>query len=325
MAQLFGSKSTTEDVLAGIDLTGKRAIVTGTSAGLGVETARALVAHGADVIGTVRNVAKAEGATAVVREAAASSAGSFALLEMDLASFASVRAAAEAIVSAGQPIDIVIANAGVMATPFGLTEDGFEMQLATNHLGHFLFINRIAPLIRAGGRVVELASSGHRYGEPDLDDPNFARTPYHPGLAYGRSKTANILFAVEFDRRHKDRGVRAAAVHPGSIQTELIRHFEDGALDRLVQEMSAHQEATGKEPFAWKSIPQGAATSIWAAVTAPAELVGGQYCENCHVGQIVPESEPITPVSEGVRAYALDPERAEALWTKSEEWVGERF
>ncbi len=325
MAQGLGAKSTTDDVLAGIDLSGKRAIVTGTSAGLGIETARALVAHGADVIGTVRNVAKAETATAIVREAAAKGGGSFTLMEMDLASFSSVRAATDRLNAVGAPIDIVIANAGVMATPFGLTIDGFETQLATNHLGHFLFINRIAPLIHEGGRVVELASSGHRYGEPDLDDPNFERTPYKAGLAYGRSKTANVQFVVEFDSRHKDRGVRAAAVHPGSIQTELVRHFEDGALDRLVDEMTAYQEATGGDPFEWKTIPQGAATSIWAAVTAPGELVGAQYCENCHVGRIVPDDQPITPVSEGVRAYALDPERARALWIKSEEWVGERF
>src|SRR3546814_258650 len=183
VAQVFGVKSSTDDVLAGVDLIGKRAIVTGTSAGLGVETARCLVAHGAHVVGTARDIAKAEQATAVVRAAAAAGGGSFELLEMDLASFASVRAASEVLKAAGQPIDIVIANAGVMATPFGLTEDGFETQLATNHLGHFLFINRIAPLIRDGGRVVALASSGHRYGPPDLEDLNFERAPYNPALA----------------------------------------------------------------------------------------------------------------------------------------------
>jgi NAD(P)-dependent dehydrogenase (short-subunit alcohol dehydrogenase family) len=325
LANGLGNKSTTDDVLAGVDLAGKRVIVTGTSAGLGVETARALVAHGADVIGTVRDLRKAQAATEPVREAASNGRGSFELLEMDLASFASVRNATNSISAAGHPIDLVVANAGVMATPFGLTEDGFETQLATNHLGHFLFINRIAPLISDGGRVVVLASSGHRYGAPDLDDPNFEHATYDPALAYGRSKTANILFAVEFDRRHKDRGVRAAAVHPGGIQTELARHFPEGALGKMVEEMSATLAAQGKGPFEWKTIPQGAATSLWAGVIAPAEEVGGQYCENCHVGRTVADDQPLTAASEGVRAYALDPGRAKALWARSEEWVGERF
>jgi len=324
VTDMFGSKSTTDEVLAGIDLTGKRVVVTGTSAGLGIETARALAAHGAHVIGTARDLAKAEAATAPVREVAAQGDGSFELLEMDLASFTSVRNATNAISAAGHPIDLIIANAGVMATPFGLTEDGFEMQLGTNHLGHFLFINRLEPLIPDGGRVVVLGSSGHRYGPPDLDDPNFQTRPYDPALAYGRSKSANILFAVEFDRRHRNRGVRAAAVHPGGIQTELSRHFPDGTLEKMADEMSAILVAQGKGPFEWKTIPQGAATSLWAA-TAPGDEIGGQYCENCHVGQIIPDDQPLTAASEGVRAYALDPERAKALWTRSEEWVGERF
>ena len=324
MADIFGSKSTTDDVLAGIDLTGKRVVVTGTSAGLGVETARALVAHGAHVIGTARDLAKAEAATAPVRGVVAQGAGSFELLEMDLASFASVRNATNAISAAGHRIDLIIANAGVMATPFGLTEDGFEMQLGTNHLGHFLFINRLEPLIADGGRVVVLGSSGHRYGPPDLDDPNFKTRSYDPALAYGRSKSANILFAVEFDRRHRSRGVRAAAVHPGGIQTELARHFPDGALEKMAEQMSAILVAQGKGPFQWKTIAQGAATSLWAE-TAPGDEIGGQYCENCHVGQIIPDDQVLTAASEGVRAYALDPERAKALWMRSEEWVGERF
>ena len=324
MAGILGSKSTTDEVLAGIDLTGKRVVVTGTSAGLGIETARALAAHGAHVIGTARDLSKAEAATAPVREAATQGGGSFELLEMDLASFASVRDATNAISAAAHPIDLIIANAGVMATPFGLTEDGFEMQLGTNHLGHFLFINRIEPLIPDGGRVVVLGSSGHRYGPPDLDDPNFETRPYDPTLAYGRSKSANILFAVEFDRRHRHRGARAAAVHPGGIQTELSRHFPDGALEKMAEEMSATLAAQGKGPFEWKTVAQGAATSLWAA-TAPGDEIGGQYCENCHVGQIIPDDQPLTAASEGVRAYALDPERAKALWMRSEEWVGERF
>src|SRR5215813_12501274 len=226
MTNIFSATSTTEEVLAGVNLRGKRALVTGVSAGLGVETARALAAHGAEVVGAARDLAKAGAATAVVRKDAAKGGGSFETVALDLASFASVRASADRLLAEGRPFDLVIANAGVMATPFGRTADGFETQFGINHLGHFVLVNRIAPLIRAGGRLINLASSGHRFSNVDLQDPNFERTPYDPFVAYGRSKTANILFAVAFDRRHRERGIRAAAVHPGGIQTELGRHLE---------------------------------------------------------------------------------------------------
>ena len=315
----FGATSTTDEILAGTNLTGKRILVTGVSAGLGVETARVLVAHGADVVGTARDLDKARHATAAI--VAGPAGGSLALVRLDLADLASVRAAADALVAAGRPFDIVIANAGVMACPFGRTADGFETQFGTNHLGHFVFVNRIAGLIRPGGRLVNLSSAGHRFSDVDLDDPNFERTPYAEFIAYGRSKTANILFAVEFDRRHRDRGVRAAAVHPGGIQTELARHMGDEAVAALIKDMDDANIAAGQPRFAWKTIPQGAATSVWAAVVAPAETVGGTYCEDCHVAEIV-EGEGLRG---GVRPYALDAEHARALWTKSEELVGERF
>jgi len=325
MVTTFGATSTTEDVLSGINLKGKRILVTGVSAGLGVETARSLAAHGADVVGAARDLEKAERATAVVREDAARGGGSLELLALDLASLKSVRAGADALLKAGEPFDVVIANAGVMATPFGHTEDGFETQFGTNHLGHFVFVNRIAPLIRAGGRVINLSSSGHRYSDVDLEDPNFKSTPYDPMVAYGRSKTANILFSVAFDLRHRERGVRAAAVHPGGIQTELGRHRGWDQIQKLVDSINEQLASEGKGPFQWKTIPQGAATSVWTAVVAPAEEIGGRFCENCHVSQIVAPDVVITPVSEGVRAYALDPASAEALWKKSEEMVGETF
>ena len=309
--------------LAGIDLTGKRVLVTGVSAGLGVETARALVAHGAHVVGAARDPAKAEAATAQVRDAT-KLGGGFELLELDLASLKSVRAAADRLVSAGKQFDIVIANAGVMACPFGHTADGFETQFGTNHLGHFVLVNRIASLMGAGARLVTLASSGHRFADVDLDDPNFAHTPYDPRIGYGRSKTANILFAVAFDSRHKARGVRAAAVHPGGIRTELGRHMGEATVQQMIASINADLAAEGKPPFQWKTIPQGAATSVWAAIVGQPDEVGGQYCENCHVSTVVPQAK-ISPVSEGVRPYALDPKRAEALWAKSEEMVGERF
>lgn len=322
MVEVFGATTTTEEVLSGVRLHGKRILVTGVSAGLGVETARALAAHGAQVVGAARDLAKAEAATAQVRKDAAAGGGSFELVALDLGNLKSVRACADALVGKGEPFDVVIANAGVMATPFCNTVDGFEMQFGTNHLGHFVLVNRIAPLIRDGGRLINLSSAGHRYAPVDLDDPNFERTPYDPMVAYGRSKTANILFAVAFDKRHRRRGVRAASVHPGGIQTELGRYMGTESLKKLVEQINQRLAAAGKGPFQFKSIPQGAATSVWAGVVASAEEIGGKYCENCHVAQLVPDD---VNFSEGVRGYALDADKAEALWKKSEELVGESF
>src|ERR1700675_3691096 len=282
----FGATSTTDEVLSGVNLQGKRILVTGVSAGIGVQTARSLVAHGADVVGAARDLIKAEAATAQVRTEAAENGGSFELVELDLASLKSVRACADELVAKGEAFDVVIANAGVMATPFGHTADGFETQFGTNHLGHFVFVNRIASLMGAGSRLINLSSSGHRFSNVDLDDPNFQRTPYEPFVAYGRSKTANILFAVAFDERGRERGVRASAVHPGGIQTELGRHLGQGQVQSIIEQMNKQLAAEGKAPFQWKTIPQGAATSVWAGVVAPADGVGGRYCENCHVGQV---------------------------------------
>jgi len=312
MANTFGAESTTDDVLQGVDLTGKRILVTGASAGLGVETVRALMAHGATVVGAARDLDKARRATNAAL-AGAPKRGSLELVELDLASLASVRKCADALVAAGKPFDVVIANAGVMACPFGKTSDGFETQFGTNHLGHFVFVNRIAPLLKSGSRIVNLSSAGHRFADVDLDDPNFERAQYHPFVAYGRSKTANILFSVGLDRRLSKRGVRAAAVHPGGIQTELGRH--------LTPELIAQLMPAGPSTFKFKTIPQGAATQVWTAVVAPAAHVGGKYCEDCHVAELVNDPN----VRQGVRGYALDPVRADALWAKSEQLVGERF
>jgi NAD(P)-dependent dehydrogenase (short-subunit alcohol dehydrogenase family) len=320
----FGATSTTDDVLSGVNLKGKRILVTGVSAGLGVETARSLAAHGAQVVGAARDLSKARTATEQVRKDAAANGGSCELVELDLASLKSVRACADGLLEKGEPFDVVIANAGVMATPFGHTVDGFETQFGTNHLGHFVLVNRIASLIRSGGRVINLSSAGHRYSNIDLEDPNFERTPYDPMVAYGRSKTANILFAVAFDKRHRDRGLRAAAVHPGGIQTELGRYQDPGRIEKMIDQINQQRAAQGKGPFQWKTIPQGAATSVWAAVVATADEIGGQYCEDCRVGHVVPNDLP-AGISEGVRGYALDPKAADALWKKSEELVGESF
>ena len=321
MESTFGATSTTDDVLSGVNLKGKRIFVTGVSAGLGVETARALAAHGARVVGAARDLGKAEVATARVRDAAAAAGGNFEMIALDLANLKSVRTCADALLARGEPFDVVIANAGVMATPFGHTADGFETQFGTNHLGHFVLVNRIAPLIRAGGRLVNLSSAGHRFANVDLEDPNFERTPYDPFVAYGRSKTANILFAVAFDQRHRARGIRAAAVHPGGIHTELGRHMDPSHAQSMLEQIDKQLAAEGKPPYQWKTIPQGAATSVWAAVVASPDEVGGRYCENCHVGRVVADTAVISVVSEGVRGYALDPQNAEALWNKSEQMV----
>lgn len=325
MAEKFGATSTTDDVLAGVDLHGKRILVTGVSAGLGVETARALAARGANVVGAARDLDKATRAIAEAQRDGASGGGRIDLVSLDLANLTSVRACADKLQDKGQPFDVIIANAGVMATPFGKTADGFETQFGTNHIGHFVFVNRLASLLRDGGRLVALASSGHRFSNVDLDDPNFERTPYDPFVAYGRSKTANILFAVAFDQRHRARGVRAAAVHPGGIHTELARHMDEGQMAGLLDSINSQLASEGKPRFQFKTIPQGAATSVWTAVVASAEEVGGRYCENCHVSKVVADDVVITPISEGVRQYALDTANADALWRKTEEMVGETF
>ncbi|WP_293678427.1 SDR family NAD(P)-dependent oxidoreductase [uncultured Phenylobacterium sp.] len=320
MPTAFGAESTTDDVLAGVDLSGKRVLVTGVSAGLGVETARALAAHGATVVGAARDLKKARAATEVVR-ADAKNGGSLDLVELDLASLASVRACADALVAAGKAFDLVICNAGVMATPLGKTADGFETQFGTNHLGHFVLVNRIASLIKDGGRLVNLSSAGHRFSDVDLDDPGFERGGYSEFAAYGRSKTANILFAVEFDRRHKARGVRATALHPGVIQTELGRYMTPEIMAAMAASLAESAKTAGASNFSFKTIPQGAATSVWAGAVAAADEVGGRYCEDCHVAEL--QEDP--NARGGVRAYALDPDRAKALWAKSEAMVGEQF
>jgi NAD(P)-dependent dehydrogenase (short-subunit alcohol dehydrogenase family) len=325
MANAFGATSTTEDVLSGVNLKGKRILVTGVSAGIGVETARALAAHGAQVVGAARDLTKAEAATAQVRKDAAAGGGSFELIALDLANLKSVRACADELLAKGKRFDVIIANAGVMATPFGHTADGFETQFGTNHLGHFVLVNRIASLMGAGSRLINLASSGHRFSNVDLEDPNFEHTPYEPFVAYGRSKTANILFAVAFDQRHRERGIRAAAVHPGGIQTELARYMDPSHFEAMIKQINEQAAAEGKGSFEFKTIPQGAATSVWAGVVAPADEIGGRYCENCHASDVVPDNVTLGMLNEGVRAYALDRKNAEALWKKSEEMVGESF
>lgn len=323
MKTSFDANSTSDEVLADIDLRGKRVLVTGVSAGLGLETARTLAAHGAYVVGTARDLAKANAATAQIR-IESTGGGGLELIPLDLASLASVRACAGALTAKAAAFDLVIANAGVMACPFGRTDDGFETQFGTNHLGHFVLVNRIASLMRPGARLVSLSSSGHRFADVSLDDPNFEQTPYDPIVAYARSKTATALFAVEFDRRHKQTGVRATAVHPGGVLTELLRHTDPAHLQAMVDHINEIRAAKGQQPHIWKTIRQGAATSVWAGVVGAADQVGGRYCEDCHVSEVV-DGIDLSPVDAGVMSYALDADHAKAVWAKSEEMVNECF
>ncbi|MGN6147561.1 MAG: SDR family NAD(P)-dependent oxidoreductase [Rhizomicrobium sp.] len=317
----FGATSTTDEVLQGVNLSGKRVLVTGASAGLGVETCRTLAAHGATVVGAARDLSKAQKATEIVRKDA-KNGGNLELIELDLAALKSVRACADALVKAGKPFDVVICNAGVMACPKGKTADGFETQFGTNHLGHFVLVNRIAALIKKnGGRVVNLSSAGHRFADVDINDPNFEHTPYTEFGAYGASKTSNVLFAVEFDRRHKSEGIRATAVHPGGIMTELGRHMTQELRDQMMKAVTEGNKAAGAGAFEWKTIPQGAATTAWSGFVAGADEVGGKYCEDCHVAELQENPQ----ARGGVRGYAIDPDHAKALWAKSEELVGEKF
>ena len=307
----FGRESTADEVLEGIDLTGRHALVTGASAGLGVETTRALAAHGARVTMAVRDQAKAAAARDEILASVPDAR--LELRELDLASLASVRAFTAGFLADHQTLDLLVGNAGVMACPQAATADGFELQFGTNHLGHFLLARELLPLLRGtpGSRTVLLSSAGHRMGDVDLDDPGFERTPYSEWNAYGRSKTANVLTAVALDHRLFGDGSQAFAVHPGGIVTELGRHLTKETLDQMKD-----FRPPGVEIF-WKSVPQGAATTCYAATSPDLDGQRAWYLEDCHLAEIT--DDPLA--GEGVRPYALDPDRAEALWELSERLV----
>ena len=319
MTKKFGAKSTADEVLEGVDLEGKRFLITGASSGIGLETARSLVSRGASIVGAVRNLAKAEASLAPVREAAARGGGSVELIELDLASLQIVRATADSLLADGRRFDVIIANAGVMATPFGRTVDGFETQFGTNHLGHFALITRIEPLLVDNGRLVVLSSQAHRVADVDLADPNFERQVYDRFVAYGRSKTANALFAVEFDRRHRARGIRGVAVMPGNSLTDLPRHFSPEELQGLLQTVRSARAQAGLPPSLLKDISQAAATTVWAAAVADKDEIGGKYLEDVGIARV--EDTP-NPFADGVRSYAFDSGNARLLWAKSEQFIG---
>ena len=296
----FSWESTAAEVAAGHDLTGKRAIVTGATSGLGTETARVLAGAGAEVVLAARDPAAAK----PLLDEITAAGGRARAAELDLADLRSVESFAAAEV--GKPLHLLISNAGIMACPERRTAQGFEMQLGVNHLGHFYLTKLLLPALEAAGgaRVVNLSSSGHHWGAFDFDDPNFARGDYDPLTAYGRSKTANALFAVELDRRYGDKGIRAFSLMPGGIQTSLGRHMSDDIRKRLGPDV---------KEIRWKSVAQGSATTVWAALGDELEGKGGLYLEDCN--EALPWREGMR---NGVRPWATDPDAARRLWEWSE-------
>ncbi len=310
----FGPDTTTDEVLDGIDLDGKLALVTGSSGGLGAETARALASKGARVVITARDVGKGKHIAERVR--ASTGNEDVEVEELELGSLASVRAFADRFLARHDALQILVNNAGVMACPFEKTADGFELQFGTNHLGHFLMTGLMAPALLRGApaRVVSVSSRGHQMSPVVFEDIHFERRPYEKWSAYGQSKTANILLAVELERRLGARGVHANAVHPGVIPTELSRHMEPEDYERL------QKRAPGGK-LQLKSVEAGAATAVYAATAPELEGRGGLYLEDCRISKV----DDTEGASTGVRSYALDPDAAKRLWSASEEMVGQSF
>ncbi|WP_339133162.1 SDR family NAD(P)-dependent oxidoreductase [Streptomyces sp. f51] len=303
----FGARSTADDVLEGVDLSGKLAIVTGGYSGLGLETTRALAKAGARVVVPARRPATAREALAGIDGAETD--------ELDLADLDSVRAFAERFLASGRVVDIVIDSAGVMACPETRVGPGWEAQFATNHLGHFALVNRLWPAIAPGGaRVVSVSSAGHHNSGIRWDDVHW-RTGYDKWEAYGQAKTANVLFAVELDRRGRDFGVRAFSLHPGGILTPLQRHLPRA---EMVERGWIDEDGTPLNPEGFKTPEQGAATQVWAATSPRLAGLGGVYCEDCDIAEPAPADGTRT----GVSAYATDPEQAARLWELSAELTG---
>ena len=290
----FTAQTTAREAIGELRLDGKTAMVTGGYAGIGVETTRVLVAAGARVIVPARDVAKAK-----------RSIGELAtIVEMDLAKPATIDAFARQF---DGPLHLLINNAGIMAAPLSRDERGLESQLAVNHVGHFQLFTRLLPALRRanGARVVALSSRGHVRSAFDFEDPGFEHRPYDKMVAYGQSKTANVLFAVEADRRYQSDNIRAFALHPGAIlETELARHYDPAELVAVVER--------AKRIGSFKTVEQGAATTIFCATSPLLDGIGGVYCENCDVAAVKTEGD------DGVRPYAIDPDNARRLWSWTE-------
>lgn len=308
----FHAKSTALEVVKGVDLSGKYAIVTGGYSGIGVETVRALVAAGAEVLVPARDIAKA-------KEALKEFGAKAAVAAMDLADLDSVRKFARETVAAGRPVHLLINNAGVMACPETRVGPGWELQFATNHIGHFVLTNELTPLLKKanGARVVCLSSTGHKLSPIRWGDIHFTKEPYNKWVAYGQSKTANSLFAVELDARMKADGVRAFAVHPGGINTPLQRHLQREEMVAMGW-IKENGEPTEQALKMFKTPEEGASTTIWAAVSPMLDGMGGVYCENCDIAKLGGADSPRWAE---IAPYAVDKAEAERLWRETEAMI----
>lgn len=307
----YGMRTEARQATGGRDLTGKVAIVTGGYSGLGLETTRTLAEAGAIVVVPARSAEKAQKALAGIRNVEQAA--------LDLADPVSIDAFAAGFLSRTKRLDILINNAAIMASPLMRDARGYEAQFATNHLGHFQLTARLWPALMAanGARVVSLSSIGHRISPPDLDDPNFERAEYNKWIAYGRAKSANSLFAIGLDRRGAPRSVRAFAVHPGGIMTDLQRYMPEEE-KRAMGWIDEHGNINER----FKTPSQGAATSVWCATNAQLDDMGGVYCEDCDIALQVPADDK---GFSGVRPWAIDPALADRLWELSEHMTGVRF
>jgi len=312
----LGQQTTTTDVLQSIDLSGKVAIVTGASGGLGAETARALASKGAAVTIAARDLTRAQAMADQIKESTGNPNVDVGELELDKPN--SVRAFANNYLANHTELNLLINNAGVMACPLSRTEQGWEMQFATNHLGHFLLTCLLSPALVTGSpaRVVNLSSGGHNFAPVDFDDIHFNHRDYDKFQSYGQSKTANILFSIELDNRLKDRGVRVNAVHPGVIMTDLGRHMSEEDIQAITS-----NRPEGSPEMVFKEIPAGAATSVWMATSPDLEHVGGQYAQDC--GLVDPDAADAG--TGGWAKWAQGTDDARRLWSMSEDMLGETF
>jgi NAD(P)-dependent dehydrogenase (short-subunit alcohol dehydrogenase family) len=308
----FNRESTALEVVAGIDLTGRRAIVTGGSSGIGVETTRALAAAGAEITLAVRNTDAGD------RTAADISTTTGNPVHVGLLDLAERRSVATFIAGWTRPLDLLINNAGVMLPDLRRTPEGWELTFATNHLGHFALALGLHDALAAAGdaRIVSLSSAGHRRSPVIFDDINFTSRPYEPGVAYGQSKTANVLFAVEATRRWASDGITANAVQPGPVAaTNLNRHLDTDAL-AAVQASAPYAETFDESKVRYKTAEQGAATSVFVATSPLLAGIGGRYFEDCNQAPLIDPDAPNSSIF-GVAAYALDPANANRLWEMS--------
>lgn len=311
VASPFHAKSTAAEVIKGIDLSGKLAVVTGGYSGIGLETVKALVSAGAEVIVPARDAKKAAGALKGMTKVTTG--------VLDLADLASVRKFASSLIASGKPVHLLINNAGIMACPENRVGPGWELQFATNHLGHFVLTTMLAPLLEKakGARVVCLSSTAHKLSPIRWGDIHFTKEPYNKWVAYGQSKTANALFARELNKRMKKGGVEAFSVHPGGIMTPLQRHLDKEEMIALGW-LGPDGEVSEMAKAMFKTPEQGASTTVWAATSPLLAGKGGVYCENCNVAELGGADAPRWAM---LQPHACDNEQAARLWAETEKML----